>query len=72
MDDTVQSILVPIYYGREQADIAIIQMGHSNKRCQIVGGYFCYPQFKMPPKPRVRVSLINDLKIILVSSQYFL
>ena len=70
-NETVHSILVPIYYGREQADLAVEQMKKSNKKITIVGGYFCYTQFKMPPTSRVRIRMINDLKIILVSPQYF-
>ena len=70
-NETVQSILVPIYYGREQADLAVSQMGKSTARCQPVGVYFCYTQFKTPCKSRVRIRMIDDLKIILVSPQYF-
>lgn len=66
-----QSILVPIYYGRDQADEAVIQMGKKITHVRIVGNYLAYQQFKCPTRCLRKVVLVNDIKILQVQALYF-
>lgn len=70
MEELVQSILIPTYYGKDRADLAVFQMGRNNSRCRLVGSYFCYTQFKMPYRVNARVKVVDDFKIIL-TPKYF-
>lgn len=70
MEELVQSILIPTYYGKDQADLAVFQMGKCNRRVKLVGDYFCYTQFRLPYRVVPRIRYINDLKIILTPKYY--
>ena len=70
MDWKVCSILIPIPYGLEQANQAVLQMGKKINRVSVLGDYFFYPQFRCPDRCLKKTRLINDIKILLVKRLY--
>ena len=66
LDWEVCSILVPQYYGIDQANQAVLQLGKKINKVSLVGYYYFYPQFRCPARCLQKVKLINDIKLLLV------
>jgi hypothetical protein len=70
LDWEVCSILVPQYYGIDQANQAVLQLGKKINKVSLVGYYYFYPQFRCNTRCLQKVKLINDIKLLLVKRLY--
>ena len=67
----VYTVMVPAYYGKRQADEAVLQMGKKINDCTLLGDYISYRQFRLPNRFIRETKMIGEIKLLLIKRVFY-
>lgn len=67
----VYTVMIPAYYGKRQADEAVLQMDKKINNATLIGDHISYKQFRLPNRFIRDVKMIGDIKLLLIKRVFY-